>query len=126
MGNFGDRQQHDIDRPVFLIVDGSSVHKAVKVREFVASTQGRLQLFFLPSYSPQLNPDEWVWKNVKHDRIARKVPQTKEELKMIAHGALRRLQQLPDTVPGFFGKPQLAYITQAAAGAAPSRNLQAA
>lgn len=117
---------HDIDRPVFLIVDGSSVHKAVKVREFVASTQGRLQLFFLPSYSPQLNPDEWVWKNVKHDRIARKVPQTKDELKTIAHGALRRLQRLPDTVRGFFGDPQLAYITQAAAGAAPSRNLQAA
>ena len=31
-------------------------------------------MFFLPSYSPQLNPDEWVWTNVKHDRIARKVP----------------------------------------------------
>ena len=74
---------HDIDRPVFLIVDGSSVHKAVKVRESVAPTQGRLQLFFLPSYSPQLNPDEWVWKKVKHDRIARKVPQAKDELKAI-------------------------------------------
>ena len=106
---------HDIDRPVFLVVDGSSVHKAVKVREFVASTQGRLQLFFLPSYSPQLNPDEWVWKNVKHDRIARKVPQSKDELKAIAHHALRRLQRLPDTVRGFFGDPHLAYITEAAA-----------
>jgi transposase len=106
---------HDIDRPVFLIVDGSSVHKAVKVREFVASTQGRLQLFFLPSYSPQLNPDEWVWKNVKHDRIARKVPQSKNELKAIAHDALRRLQRLPETVRAFFGDPHLAYITEATA-----------
>ena len=106
---------HDIDRPVFLVVDGSSVHKAVKVREFVASTQGRLQLFFLPSYSPQPNPDEWVWKNVKHERIARKVPQSKDELKAIAHHALRRLQRLPDTVRGFFGDPRLAYITEAAA-----------
>ena len=76
---------HDIDRPVFLVVDGSSVHKTVKVREFVSSTQGRLQLFFLPSYSLQLNPDEWVWKNVKHDRIARKVPVSKDELKAIAN-----------------------------------------
>jgi len=106
---------HDIDRPVFLVVDGSSVHKAVKVREFVASTQGRLKLFFLPSYSPQLNPDEWGWKNVKHDRIARKVPQSKDELKAIAHHALRRLQRLPDTVRGFFGDPHLAYIAEAAA-----------
>jgi transposase len=93
---------HDIDRPIFLIVDGSSVHKAAKVKDFVASTDGRLQLFFLPSYSPQLNSDEWVWKNVKHDGIARKVPQSKADLKAIAHGGLRRLQQLPDTVQGFF------------------------
>jgi transposase len=104
---------HDIDRPIFLIVDGSSVHKAAKVKDFVASTDGRLQLFFLPSYSPQLNPDEWVWKNVKHDRIARKVPQSKADLKAIAHGGLRRLQQLPDTVQGFFRDPHLAYITEA-------------
>jgi hypothetical protein len=38
------------------------------VKEFVASTDGRLRLFVLPAYSPQLNPDEWVWKNVKYDR----------------------------------------------------------
>ena len=31
----------------------------------------RIELFFLPSYSPDLNPDEWVWKNVKHDNINR-------------------------------------------------------
>ena len=47
-------------------------------------------------------------------------------MKTIAHGALRRLQRLPATVRGFFGDPQLAYITQAAAGLAQSRNLQAA
>jgi DDE superfamily endonuclease len=41
------------------------------VKEFVASTQGQLRLFVLPAYSPQLNPDEWVWKNVKHDRVGR-------------------------------------------------------
>ena len=45
-------------------VDGSSVHKAQKVREYVAGTGGRLELFFLPPYSPELNPDEWVNKNV--------------------------------------------------------------
>jgi transposase len=35
----------------------------------VASLNGRLKLFFLPGYSPELNPDEWVWKNVKHDQV---------------------------------------------------------
>ena len=53
---FPEKLLHDFDRPVFLVVDGSSVHKARKVRDFAAGTQGRLELFFLPPYSPELNP----------------------------------------------------------------------
>ena len=55
----------DVTGKIFLITDGSSVHTAKEVKEFIATTEGRLQLRFLPSYSPELNPDEWVWKNVK-------------------------------------------------------------
>ena len=96
---------------IFLIVDGSSVHKAKKVREFVENeTDGRLQVFFLPSYSPELNPDEWVWNNVKNDRIGRAVIMSKDDLKARAVSALRRLQKLPDLVRGFFHDPKLAYI----------------
>lgn len=72
---------HDFDTPVFLVVDGSSVRKAKIVKDYVAGTEGRLQLFFLPPYSPELNPDEWVNKNVKRDRIARAVPFTRDDLK---------------------------------------------
>jgi len=47
---------------IFLIVDGHPVHKARKVSEFVKEkADGRLSIFFLPPYSPDLNPDEWVW-----------------------------------------------------------------
>ncbi|MHB1501122.1 MAG: hypothetical protein ACYCYK_08170 [Candidatus Dormibacteria bacterium] len=68
-----------------------------------------------------------VWKSVKHDRIARKVPQSREELKAIAHSALRRLQQLPGTVQGFFRDPHSAYITGAPLPpAAASRDLRSA
>lgn len=101
---------HDFDTPVFLVVDGSSVHKAAIVTEYVASTQGRLELFFLPPYAPELNPDEWVNKNVKHDRIARAVPLTRDELKAVAVEALERLKKCPGIVRGFFGDPKLAYI----------------
>lgn len=61
----------DTDGPVYLVVDGHPVHRSRLAKEFVASTEGRLKLFVLPAYSPQLNPDEWVWKNVKHDRVGR-------------------------------------------------------
>jgi len=54
---------HDIEGKIFLVVDGSSVHAAKKTKEYVTKTEGRLTLFILPPYSPQLNPDEWVWNN---------------------------------------------------------------
>jgi transposase len=47
-----------------------------------------LELFFLPPYAPELNPDEWVNKNVKHDRIARAVPFTRDDLMKISIDAL--------------------------------------
>jgi len=100
----------DHTKPVFLIVDGSSAHTAKAVREYVESTDGQLRLFFLPPYSPELNPDEWVWKNVKHDRIKRAVPMSKGHLHELAKDALGRLQSLPHIVRGFFGDPHLAYL----------------
>lgn len=100
-----------VEGKIFLIVDGHPVHKSKKVREFAENdTEGRLKIFFLPPYSPDLNPDEWVWKNVKNDRVGRKVIMSKDDLKTKAIGALRRLQKLPDVVRGFFRDPHLSYI----------------
>lgn len=109
--DFCKRLLHDTPGPVFLIVDGHPAHRAKVTAEFVASTEGRLKLFFLPGYSPQLNPDEWVWKNVKHDRIGKTGVTSQNDLKSKAIGALRRLQKLPHLVRGFFADPNLAYIT---------------
>ena len=104
---------------------GSQGHQRPRVRGIRPGTE--LQLFFLPPYSPQSNPDEWGWKNVKHDRIARKLSQSKAELKAIAHGALRRLQPLPEIVQRSFRNPQLASMATAVPPApARSRNLRSA
>ena len=51
-----------------------------------------------------------VNKNVKHDRIVRAVPLTRDELKAVAVGGLERLKKCPGIVRGFFGDPKLAYI----------------
>jgi hypothetical protein len=51
---------HNAQRPTFLVVDGHPSHRAEIVTRFVESTEGRLRLFFLPGYSPELNPDEFV------------------------------------------------------------------
>ena len=107
---FCEKLLHDTTAPVFLIVDGATAHTANVVKEYVASTDGRLSLFFLPPYSPELNPDEWVWKNVKYDQVKPAVPMGQPHLYELAVKALRRLRETPQIVRGFFGDPSLAYI----------------
>lgn len=94
---------------VFLILDNSSIHKANAVKDFVADCEGRLKLFYLPGYSPTLNADEWVWKNVKNDRVGRRVIKRPGELLEFAEAALDRLAAAPHIVRGFFRDPHLAY-----------------
>lgn len=103
----------DTTGPVFLIVDGHPVHRSKRVKQFAESTNGQLRLFQLPGYSPQLNPDEWVWKNIKNDRVGRSIITGPDQFKALAVAALRRLQAMPHIVRGFFGDPELAYITAA-------------
>lgn len=50
---------------VMLVVDGPPAHRAQCVKEHIASTRGGMELHFLPPYAPDLNPDEFVWRQVK-------------------------------------------------------------
>ena len=99
------------DHPVFLIVDRHPVHRSAKVRKFVESTDGALRLFFQPSYSPELNPDEHVWNHVKNHNIGKRTIAGPDHLRKMVISALRSLQKLPATVRGFFGDPHLSYVT---------------
>nr|WP_291866326.1 IS630 family transposase [Accumulibacter sp.] len=96
------------DKPVFLIVDGHPIHKAKLIKAFVEAQQGRLKLFYLPPYSPQLNPDEQVWAHVKR-QVSRQLVQSKDEMKKLARGALRKIQKLPQLVSSFFRQPVCQY-----------------
>ena len=109
--DFCQRLLHDSDRPVFLVVDGHPTHRSRAVQDFVASTNGRLRLFLLPGYSPELNPDEWVWKNIKADRVGRAGVTGADDLKAKAVSALHRLQKLPHLIRGFFADSNFRYIT---------------
>ena len=97
-----------VDRKILLIVDGHPTHKAKLVKEFVDTHKEQIELYFLPPYSPELNPDEQVWANVK-SRVAKATVQTKEEMKSLVNGALKRIQKLPRLVIGFFENPFCQY-----------------
>jgi transposase len=109
--DFCRRLLHDAPGPVFLVLDGHPVHRSTAVKQFAAATNGRLRLFFLPGYAPELNPDEWVWKHIKHDRIGRAGVCGLGDLKAKALAALHRLQRLPHLVQSFFRDPSPCYIT---------------
>ena len=94
--------------PVYVIVDGHPAHRAKLVKEFVASTNGMLKLFFLPPYAPHLNPDEQVWAHVKRD-VSRRGVENIEQMKRMAICALRRIQKLPRLVRSFFQQPECQY-----------------
>ncbi|OHV55968.1 IS630 family transposase [Pseudofrankia sp. BMG5.36] len=101
---------HDDGGKVFLVVDGVKYHDSKVVREFVAAAEGKLRIFYLPPYAPDTNPDEWVWNNVKTAQIGRKMITSVSDLYSKALAALRRLQENPALLVGFFGDPHLVYI----------------
>jgi transposase len=109
--DFCKRLLHDAPGPVFLVVDGHPTHRSKATKAFVESTEGQLKLYMLPGYSPELNPDEWVWNNVKAAKIGRAGITSQDDLRAKATSALRRLQKMPQLVRGFFRDPHLAYIT---------------
>jgi transposase len=100
-----------MERKIFLIVDGHPAHKARLVSRFVADNAEAIELFFLPPYAPELNPDELAWGHIK-TRIAKATVQTKEELKAMVERVMRRLQRMPHIVAGFFHAPTCAYAKE--------------
>jgi transposase len=101
---------HDIEGPVFLIVDRAPGHTAKATLEFVKSTEGQLNLYFLPLYSPELNPDEWVWKSVKHDHVGKMAVRSPVELRDGIEKIVQRLQSSAELIRSFFRDPDLSYI----------------
>ena len=98
-------------KPVHLVLDSLPAHKRILVRDYVASTNGRLTLHFLPGYAPDLNPDELVWSHVKRTGTARRPLQKGESLREKIEEQLLKLQQMPQLIRSFFQAPSVAYIT---------------
>lgn len=96
------RLMHGRRRPVFLIVDGHPAHRAKLVKSYVESTNGKLRLFSLPPYSPELNPDELVWNDVKNNGVARSIVNGPRDLHRIVVGRLRFLKKVRNEFDRFF------------------------
>jgi transposase len=96
-------------RKVFLIADGHPSHRAKKVQRFVKAHERLLRLYFLPPYSPELNPDELLNQDVKTNALGRRRPRDQQELIADTRSHLRRRQNQPDVVANFFNEKHVRY-----------------
>jgi transposase len=107
--DFLSRLSRDSETAVFVIVDGHPVHRSKAVRDFVDASDGRIRLYFLPGYSPELNPTEQTWNHAKRHNAARQAITGPDQLRRLVRSALCRLQKLPDIIRSFFRHPECAY-----------------
>ena len=96
-------------RKVYLIVDRHPIHRSKRVREWLEDHKDRIRMYFLPPYSPELNPDEYLNNDVKSNAVGRRRPSTKEELKSNLSSYLRSTQRQPAIVKSYFRAKRVRY-----------------
>jgi transposase len=103
------RLVRDADRKVFLILDRLPVHRSAKVRDWLVGREAEIEVFYLPGYSPELNPDEGLNGDLKQAVTGKEPARSKAQLKRAVVGHMRRLSKLPDRVRSFFGHKTFRY-----------------
>ena len=98
-----------IPRPIYLIVDSHPVHRSLTVRKEVDGLRGKLKLFFLPGYSPELNPDEYLNQDVKSNAVGRRRTRTQHEMISNVRGYLHSTQRMPSIVRSYFQAKPVQY-----------------
>lgn len=112
MLDFLRRLIRQIPKKVFLIVDRHPVHLSAKVNRWLEQHAEQIRLFLLPSYSPELNPDELLNHDVKANAVGRKRAKTKVEMLENVRRHLRRRQRQPEIIKRFFQEKHVAYAAQ--------------
>ena len=96
-------------KKIFLIADNLKVHKAYKVQDFIKENKDKIEIFFLPSYSPELNPDELLNQDIKTNALKHKIVKTNDQLKNYLKSYLFKVQKTPQKIKNFFLKDCVKY-----------------
>ena len=106
--NFLRRLVKQAKRKVFVIVDGHPVHRAKRVQAWRAKHAEEMEIFYLPSYSPEFNPDEMLNNDVKGNALGRRRPSNKAEMVADVRSYLRT-QRRPDIARNYFNEEHVRY-----------------
>ncbi|WP_424140055.1 transposase [Roseomonas chloroacetimidivorans] len=85
------------------------VHRSAKVRAWLAGREAEIEVFYLPGYSPELNPDEGINGDLKQAVTRQEPARSKEQLKRAVIGHMRKLSKSPHRVRSFFGYKTFRY-----------------
>jgi transposase len=99
----------DADKKIFLILDNLRVHHSKPVKAWLAEHKDRIEVFYLPSYSPELNPDERLNAELKYALGSRVQTRTKDKLKQATKAHMDMLEQNPERVRSYFNDPKVKY-----------------
>jgi transposase len=101
------------DQPLIVVMDNHSMHFSAAIKAFARPQRPRLKLFSLPTYSPECNPDEGVWSEVKPHGVSRQRIHDKQDFKKKVRHALHRLQKQTAKIFSFFVRtPECATMCQ--------------
>lgn len=106
---FLDRLLRSTTGKVFLIVDRLRAHMTPAVKAWVAAHRDRIEVFYLPRYAPELNPDEYLNNDLKGQVHATGLPHDKTEVRSHIQKFMRHLLHLPEHVMNYFQHPSVQY-----------------
>jgi transposase len=101
----------DAGKKVFLILDNLRVHHSKIVKAWVAERIDQIELFYLPSYSPQLNPEERLNADLKQEMGKRVPVRTKAKLREAANQHMAMLEKSPERVMAYFQDSRVRYAS---------------
>ena len=93
--------KHHQRRHLVVVMDKAPPHTSKKTKSFIEN-QKRLHVFYLPSYSPDWNPDEQVWNHLKHQELKSHQAKTKKEIKTLARKKLSKMSKDPKIIRGIY------------------------
>jgi transposase len=99
----------DAGRKVFLVLDNLRVHHAKLVKAWLEKHSDEIEVFYLPSYSPELNPDEYLNCDLKTGIRSAAPARNQSDLKKKVLGHMRMLQKKPQRVAKYFNHPAIKY-----------------
>ena len=97
------------DKKIFLILDNLRVHHSKIVKAWVEKHQRQIVLFYLPAYSPDLNPDEYLNNDFKRNVNSKNIPINKKELAQNTENFMSMLSKKPQRVANYFKHEKIAY-----------------